>query len=67
MAFGRKKDDDEIATGRYIVETVTALTTGRKALQEAVNEGDSKGWSIVSVVHNDKNGQFVIVWEKPKN
>ena len=68
MAFGRNKDDDDIATGRYVVETVTALTTGRKAIQEALNEGSSKSWEIVSFVHNDKNGQFVIIWDKsPKS
>ena len=65
MAFGKSKDDDELATGRYVVETVTEVVgTPRKALQEAFNDGASKGWTFASMVHNDKNGQFVIVWDK---
>jgi len=65
MAFGKSKDDDDLATGRYVVETVTATVgTPRKAIQEALNDGASKGWKFASMVHNDKNGQFVIVWDK---
>ena len=65
MAFGKNKDDETGATGRYVVHTVTPKTTGRTAIQDALNEGDSRGWSLFAFEHNAKNGQFVLIWEKP--
>ena len=60
MAFGRDKDNDADVSGRYLVR----MTTGRKSIQEILNEGNANGWVLASFIHNDKNGQFVNIWDR---
>jgi hypothetical protein len=64
MAFGRDKDKDADEFGRYLVRMITGVTTGRNSIQEVLTEGNANGWVLASFIHNDKNGQFVNIWDR---
>lgn len=65
MAFGKKKDDDVSAKGRFLVEHVPVLLSGKKLLQEKLDEGDAKGYALRSLINSDKHDYILIVWERP--
>ena len=71
MAFGKHKDLGENkdlgnnATGRYVVHTGVSHYPSWTGLQSALNQGDSLGRKLFAFERNSKNGQFVLIWEKP--
>lgn len=64
MAFGKKKDDDEPG-GRFLVEDVPILVSGKRVLQMRLDAGDAKGYTLRTLVASDKHDYILIVWERP--
>jgi len=64
MALGRKKEDTEDTGGRYFVENVPVMMSGKKLLQLRLDKGDEAGWKLVKLVYSDKHGWILIVWDR---
>lgn len=64
MAFGRTKQDDEDTGGRYFVDHVPVMMSGKKFLQQALDRGDANGWELVWIENSDKHGWILVVWDR---
>jgi len=66
MAFGKKKDGEgDVATqGRYVVEHVPVMISGKKLLQQKLDEGEAKGYGLRSLLMSDKHDWILVVWER---
>jgi hypothetical protein len=68
MAFGRSKEQTQEqaeSSGRFVVEHVPVMISGKKFLQQKLDEGDAKGYSLRNLLMSDKHDWILIVWEKP--
>jgi hypothetical protein len=66
MAFGKKKDDAVELTGRWVVEHVPIMISGKGFLQQKLDEGDARGWELRHLLQSDKNNWILLVWERPR-
>jgi len=64
MAFGRKKEDGDDSGGRYFVDHVPVMMSGKKLLQIALDKGDAAGWKLLKVINSDKHGWILIIWDR---
>jgi hypothetical protein len=65
MAFGKNKQEDEpAAQGRYVVDHVPVMISGKKMLQQKLDDGDRKGWNLRTIMNSDKHDWIIIVWER---
>jgi len=64
MGFRSKKIEEVTAQGKYVVEHVPVLTSGKKLLQLKLDQGDKKGWKLIELVNIPKKGWLLIVWER---
>ena len=67
MAFGKKKSDDsdDESSGRYVVEHVPVMVSGKRFLQQALNKGEANGYELKSLLMSDKHDWILVVWERP--
>jgi hypothetical protein len=66
VAFGRKKDEkSEEPAGRFVVDHVPVVISGKSLLQVALNKGAAKGYVLRNIVHSDKHDWILVVWERP--
>jgi hypothetical protein len=66
MAFGRKQADEDVQPrGRFVVDHVPVMISGKKLLQQKLDEGDAKGWTMRQLISSDKHDWILIVWERP--
>ena len=65
MGLGRKKDDETESAGRFVVEDMPIAISGKRALQQRLDAGDDRGWSLRSLLVSDKHDYILIVWERP--
>ena len=65
MAFGRNKDDDVEPQGRFVVDHISVMMSGKKFLQQNLDEGDAKGWTLRNLLMSDKHDWILVVWERP--
>lgn len=65
MGFGKKREDDDSARGRYVVEHIPVIVSGKKFLQQKLDEGDAAGYSLRSLLMSDKHDWILVVWERP--
>ena len=54
---------DDAPAGRWVVEDVSIVLTGKKGLQKALNEGESRGYELRAVVPT--RDDLLVIWEKP--
>lgn len=66
MAFGRRAEEESDTGGRYFVDHVPIMISGKKFLQTVLDQGDAKGWELVWIASSDKNGWMLIVWDRSK-
>jgi hypothetical protein len=69
MAFGKKATADEPGTdpaGRFIVEHVPVMISGKKLVQSELDKGDAKGYELRHLLMSDKHDWVLVVWERPK-
>lgn len=64
MAFGRAGLDDDDSGGRYFVDHVPVMMSGKKLLQQALDRGDANGWKLVWIENSDKHGWILVVWDR---
>lgn len=66
MAFGKKKDDegDVAVTGRFVVEHVPVMVSGKRFLQQALDKGEAQGYSLRSLLMSDKHDWILVVWDR---
>jgi hypothetical protein len=66
MAFGKgsKTEAEDQATGRYVVERVASLVTGKRVLQSTLNEGAAKGWALHTIVPAGQSDFVLVVWDR---
>ena len=64
MAFGKKKDEGDAApVGRYVVEHVPVMISGKKLLQAELNKGEAKGYVLSNLLMSDKHDWVLVVWD----
>ena len=60
----RPKADDEDTGGRYFVDHVPVMMSGKKFLQIALDRGDAQGWTLRWIENSDKHGWILVVWDR---
>lgn len=65
MGLGRKKDEQDVeATGRYVVDHVPVMMSGKRFLQAKLDEGEAKGYDLRSLLMSDKHDWILVVWDR---
>ena len=65
MAFGKKdQDDEEQANGRYKVDHIPVLISGKKFVQISLDKHEKEGWKFVQMLHSDKHNWILVVYER---
>jgi hypothetical protein len=54
---------DDVPAGRWVVEEVPVVLMGKRGLQKALNEGESRGYDLRAVV--EVKDDLLVIWEKP--
>ena len=65
MAFGKKNQDDDVqANGRYKVDHIPVMISGKQFLQGSLDKHESDGWRFVQMLHSDKFNWILVVYER---
>lgn len=65
MPFGRaKQDENDEPAGRWLVDHVPVMISGKKSLQQKLNEGEAKGYELRSLLMSEKHDRILIVWDR---
>lgn len=52
------------ASGRFVVEHVPVVVSGKRLLQQELDKGEERGYVLHSLLMSDKHDWVLVVWDR---